>query len=324
MPADCWVSKPELSPVLTNRDDPLTKLTQPLKWHGGKHYLAQRIIAQFPPHLHYVEPYFGGGSVLLARDPTRDWLIDDAWKARHGEKIPARLRGCSEVVNDSNGWLMNFWKHLRDGHLFEEFQRRVTGTPFSQAAFDEACDTMDRMRCDPGSTNSDAALAFFIRCRQSRQGLGTVFATMTRKRTRGSVNEQANAYWGVIDGLPEVHQRLRNVVMLDSGDALQVIKQQDGPHTLFYLDPPYLHETRVTTNDYENEMTKAQHFGLLELLVSIEGKFILSGYHSAMYDDHAERFGWRCLEIQIDNKASRKATKETKTECLWMNYQPGT
>jgi len=62
------------------------KLTQPLKWHGGKHYLAKAIIELMPPHVHYVEPYFGGGSVLLEKDPV----------------------GVSEVVNDRNRELMNF------------------------------------------------------------------------------------------------------------------------------------------------------------------------------------------------------------------------
>ena len=32
-------------------------LSSPLKWHGGKHYLAKKIIELMPPHLHYVEPY---------------------------------------------------------------------------------------------------------------------------------------------------------------------------------------------------------------------------------------------------------------------------
>lgn len=40
--------------------------TSPLKWHGGKHYLAARIVALMPPHTHYVEPFAGGLSVLLA------------------------------------------------------------------------------------------------------------------------------------------------------------------------------------------------------------------------------------------------------------------
>ena len=36
-----------------------TKVSQPLKWRGGKHYLARRIIDRMPPHLAYVEPYGG-------------------------------------------------------------------------------------------------------------------------------------------------------------------------------------------------------------------------------------------------------------------------
>ena len=60
-------------------------LTQPIKWHGGKHYLAAKIINLMPEHIHFVEPFFGGGSVLLEKDPT----------------------GVSEVVNDIDGELTN-------------------------------------------------------------------------------------------------------------------------------------------------------------------------------------------------------------------------
>ncbi len=45
------------------------RLTQPLKWHGGKRYTAQKIINLMPRHLSYVEPYCGGCAVLLNRDP---------------------------------------------------------------------------------------------------------------------------------------------------------------------------------------------------------------------------------------------------------------
>ena len=38
----------------------VTKTSKPLKWHGGKHYLADRIIRLMPAHTHYVEPYAGG------------------------------------------------------------------------------------------------------------------------------------------------------------------------------------------------------------------------------------------------------------------------
>jgi DNA adenine methylase len=62
-------------------------VNSPLKWHGGKRYLAKRLVAMMPPHLHYVEPFAGGLSVLLAKDPE----------------------GVSEVVNDLDGELSNFW-----------------------------------------------------------------------------------------------------------------------------------------------------------------------------------------------------------------------
>ncbi len=110
--------------------------------------------------------------------------------------------------------------------------------------------------------------------------------------------------------------------MICNRDALELIRQQDGPQTLFYCDPPYVHSSRSTTGEYAHEMTDADHQQLLESLVAIEGKFLLSGYPSELYARYAEQHGWRCIEIEIDNKASSAKSKQIKTECLWMNYQP--
>ena len=103
-------------------------------------------------------------------------------------------------------------------------------------------------------------------------------------------------------------------------NALAFIQKYDHPKAMLYLDPPYLHETRVTTKDYDFEMGVKDHADLLSCLSHLKGKFIISGYPSDMYDKHARRLGWRKVERQIDNKASGKKTKDQKTECLWMNY----
>jgi DNA adenine methylase len=288
-------------------------LVRPLKWHGGKHYLAKWIISHFPPHLHYVEPYFGGGAVLFARDPTKNWYINEEWKLHNGEIVPARLKGCSEVINDIDKGLTNFWKVLKDETKFDKFVRIVEATPFSKIDWLESIECNS---CDP----VERATAFFVRYRQSRQGLGRDFATLSRKRTRGGRNEQSNSWLSAIDGLSSIHERLRGVVIL-CDHAINVIRQQDEDTTLFYLDPTYLHETRTTTKEYgEHEMTPEDHETLLQTLVSLEGKFILSGYHSDMYDDFAADQGWRCEEYEIDNKASGKKKKDKKIECLWMNF----
>jgi DNA adenine methylase len=266
--------------------------SRPLKWHGGKTYLAPWILSHFPDHVHYVETHFGGGAVFFAK-PLQ------------------MIEGHSEVVNDVHGELMNFWAVLAEVNEFQEFHRIVTAMPLSVDLFE-----VSRILY---SGNAERALAFFVRYRQSRQGLGKDFATLSKNRTRRGMNEQVSSWLSAIDGLPEAHSRLIRVAVLNY-DAVKVIKREDSSNTLFYCDPPYLHATRVTTDDYEHEMTEDDHRELLETLSGIQGRFILSGYHSPLYDDFAKRCGWRLAEKVIDNKASSKKVKDTRVECLWMNF----
>ena len=134
------------------------------------------------------------------------------------------------------------------------------------------------------------------------------------------MNEQVSAWLNAIEGLPAVHARLKRVLILNR-PALDVIREQDGPRTLFYADPPYLHETRVTTSEYgEFEMSEKEHDYLLQTLGNIEGKFILSGYRSELYDTAAEVFGWNRHEKKIHNHASGAKTKPVMTECCWTNF----
>ncbi len=288
-------------------------LTQPIKWHGGKYYLRKWIIDLMPPHLHYVEPFFGSGGILLARDPNRNWM------ASRDEKLPAAIQGSSEVANDIHGELTNFWRVLQNADDFEAFCRRIELTPFSEVEFKETLQNPYGDKSHGQESRVERAVQFFILARQSRQGLMRDFATLSRNRTRSRINEQVSAWLNVIEGLPDIHQRLRNVVILNQ-DACEVICKQDGQHTLFYCDPPYLHETRSTTGEYAFEMTESQHVKLLDVLANIQGKFMLSGYPSNLYQDRQRQHGWNCHVCLIDNKAAAGKVKEKKEECLWCNF----
>lgn len=276
----------------------------PLKWHGGKAYLAPKIVALMPKHTHYVEPYAGGLSVMLAKDPE----------------------GISEVVNDINGALTNFWQCLACPASFKEFQRQAQAVPFCETLWLHAVEKISKPCNAPGMICQSCALAFFVACRQSLAGRMQDFAPLSRTRTRRGMNEQTSAWMNAVDGLPAVHARLRRVAILNR-PALEVIRQQDGPDTLFYLDPPYLHETRATTGEYAHEMTEADHAELLNRLVSkrfsggaLEGKFMLSGYRSELYDSYAKKFGWTRRDFELPNNSAGGKAKRRMIECVWCNF----
>ena len=123
-------------------------LVQPLKWWGGKHYLAKHIIALMPRHLHYVEPYAGGLALLLEKDP---FDRSKYWGKKGYEQ------GISEVVNDIHRELTNFWRVLQREDTFAAFQRRVEATPFSQVEWEEA----EARQHPAGDWDVEAAAAFF-------------------------------------------------------------------------------------------------------------------------------------------------------------------
>lgn len=270
----------------------MNNIIQPLKWHGGKGYLASRIISLFPQHLHYCEPFAGGLAVLLARDPE----------------------GVSEVVNDLNKKLTNFWKVLADSIWFAEFSRVVEATPFSEYCWQSA-NRLDPENCTSSVTR---AVAFFVHVRQSLAGRQQAFAPLSRNRTRRGMNEQASAWLTAVEGLPAVHARLKRVVVLNR-PALEVIRTQDGENTLHYADPPYLHETRATTMEYGAfEMAEDDHRELLDTLTQCKGKVMLSGYRSELYDTLLK--SWNRHDFDLPNNAASGANKRRMTESLWCNF----
>ena len=74
---------------------------KPIKWHGGKSYLADWIRQHYPArsrYTHSLKPYAGGLGTLFCS--------------------VASVRSLRAAVNDIDGRLTNFWSVLRDPDLF--------------------------------------------------------------------------------------------------------------------------------------------------------------------------------------------------------------
>jgi DNA adenine methylase len=262
-------------------------IRSPVKWHGGKRYLAKRIIENFPPHRVYLEAFGGGGSVLL-------------------NKPPAEV----ETYNDLDRRITRLFRVLREqGDRFLEKARLI---PYSQVEFEEAA------TYPPGATDLDMALCDFVRWRQSFGGKGESWS-YTTGRARGGMAGDVNGWWSAIDQLPAVIDRIRRVQIICQS-ALVAIPRFDHPEGLIYCDPPYVHSTRDenTRAVYHNEMSDDDHRQLAELLHDCKAKVVLSGYPSALYDELYS--DWRVISFDIANHSAGGKEKGRETECLWLSF----
>jgi DNA adenine methylase len=269
----------------------------PLKWHGGKYYLAPKIVALMPAHVHYVEPFAGGLAVLLAHP---------------GE-------GRSELVNDLDQDLVNFWRVLRSPDLFPDFLRLCQSTPLARDEWDLAGRGLGT-----GADGLWRAWGFFVRCRQSlRRPDGPPSPRSPGRRTRRGHERAGVSAW--LDRRRGATRGARAAAGAWSSwrtcPALDAHPPGRTARTLCSTcDPPYLHETRAATDAYAHEMSDADHAKLLVALSHVEGKFLLSGYDSEMYRKAERVYGWNRHTFDLPNNAAGGGEKRRMTEVLWTNF----
>lgn len=259
----------------------------PVKWHGGKYYLAKKIIDLFPEHRIYLEPFGGAASVLLNKPPVE-----------------------VEAYNDLDLTISRLFRVLqKEGRKFAELLQFV---PYSQYEFEMAATYPD------GASDVEKAVCDYIRWRQSFGGQGKTWS-YTTTRARGGKAGDVNAWWTSIEQLPYIIERLKRVQLLHQ-PAIKAIKRFDHSEALIYCDPPYLHETRNPNSRdvYGIEMTTEEHIELGEALNECQSKVVISGYPSDLYKKMFK--GWREVEFDIANHSSGGKKKKRMREILWMNW----
>jgi DNA adenine methylase len=127
------------------------------------------------------------------------------------------------------------------------------------------------------------------------------------------------SWWlGGVDALDDIAQRLLRV-QIENRPAINVINLYDSDTTLFYCDPPYLHETRGDDQAYGYEMSNLQHKDLAIILNNCQAKVALSGYDCDAMNDLYPSDKW--LKT-VGKERTIHSTKGKRTEVLWINYNP--
>lgn len=248
-----------------------------LRYPGSKWSLASDIVSHFAPHYHYVEPFFGSGAVFFTKAPSGH-----------------------EVLNDTNGAVVNLFRVLRD-HT-EDLCWALETTPWARDEYDVS----DELS---GSAIEDAR-RFVVRCWQAH---ASDLAKKTGWKSRG-VRQRAG---GMSLRWKKVPEQLRDLAWrltdaeIENRPALEVIKRHAGSDCLIYADPPYPHGVRTQTM-YGEEMADSDHVELLDMLMRHPGPVVLSGYANELYDETLHR--WDRVTI----KAPKVEKAAARTEVLWV------
>ncbi|MFD3310092.1 DNA adenine methylase [Streptomyces sp. NPDC058694] len=262
-------------------------MKSPVPYFGSKQRIADWIVSLLPAHEHYVEPFAGGLSVLLAKQTSR-----------------------METVNDLDSELMTFWRVLRDRPA--ELLRACMLTPHGRAELTATWDP----------TTDELELARRIWCRLAQGRSGTLRNTGWRHYIdpAGSSTSMPGYLEAYALRLAAAAERLHSV-SLDALPALDVIARYGArPNVLLYVDPPYLGTTRGWGNNYRHELkTEAEHRALAAALADCRATVVLSGYHSPLYDELFD--GWHRYE-QTSMTGNATSAKD-RTEVLWSNAPLG-
>jgi DNA adenine methylase len=256
-------------------------------WYGGKFSHLDWLLPLLPQTQHYCEPFGGSAAVLLNREP-----------------MPV------ETYNDIDGEVVNFFRVLRDHR--EKLIEMIGLTPFSREEFEIA------LQRDDTIDDIERARRFFVRARQVRTGLAQTASSGRWAHclltSRAGMAGAVSRWLGSVEGLSEIAQRLLRV-QIEHASALEVIQRYDSPETLFYCDPPYLHESRGDSKAYAYEMTDEEHCKLAAVLHQVKGKVAISGYGSdLMFELYRD---WNCLQA---GERTIHSVKQTRVEMLWINY----
>lgn len=260
-------------------------IKSPVPYFGGKQMIAPWIVSLLPDHDHYVEPFCGGLSVLLAKQPSR-----------------------METVNDLDGRLVTFWRVLRDRP--EELIKACALTPHARTEFLAAY----------GDETDDLEVArrVWLTLIQGRSGTLRESRTGWRRHVTANGNLVPPFMAVSLERMAAAAERLRGV-SLECADALEIIAEYGrSDRVLLYVDPPYVGDVRA--RGYRHEMADAeQHRKLAIAFSDCKATVVLSGYSSPLYDELYDGWHRYARATHTGNAKSDKA----RTEVLWANRPLG-
>jgi len=206
---------------------------------------------------------------------------------------------------------MNIIKNDKD---YQELRKMLDCTLYARDEFKHA---LEIIKTNRGSSTS-RAWAFFVVVIMSMNHTANKNNTTqgnwaTSKTTRKGFAEIPVGFRDYISNLDFIRDRLK-YSYIENRDAIEVIQNWDSEETVFYLDPPYLPETRkMGRGTYNCEMSVKDHVSLLRIIKQCRGLVCLSGYESDLYREALMDWNSEIVDVH------ETYTKERRQEVIWYN-----
>lgn len=265
----------------------------PLTYYGGKQRLAERLVAEMPPHYAYLEAFAGGLAVLFEKP-----------------------RAQRETINDLDGAVAAFWEAVRDEP--EEFARVVAATPYSRSEWQRCgrnggCD-------EDGLGTVERARRLLVKIEQSFARSGTSWSPPSLLADRRG-RWQAGTWLNLPERIRLAAGRLEGVA-LESTDALELLPRFDQAATLIYCDPPYEgeHRREAVWHGYRYDTTPELWGELAEALLAIDTAAVMLSGYPCEATALLEESGWR--RVRLDQRrmsAAKLSGDELAPESVWLN-----
>ncbi len=254
----------------------------PITYYGGKQMLVKHLLVLIPDHRLYCEPFFGGGALFFAKPKSE-----------------------TEVINDLNGEVVNFYKVLQTN--YSELEKEVKSTLHSRELFNKA---REIYKNPSKHSELKRAWAFWTLTNQGFAGMVTSWGfgnTPSKEKSLANKRDDFSVAYS---------ERLRTV-QIECTDALKVMERCDGKDSFLYLDPPYFNSDMGHYKGY----TEKDYTQLLEKAARLKGKFLLSSYPSPVLNRFIKKHRWHVQKI-TKSVAVTKNTDKQKTEMMVFNYDP--
>jgi DNA adenine methylase len=254
----------------------------PISYYGGKQTMLKHLLQLVPQHEIYCEPFFGGGALFFAKEKSD-----------------------VEIINDSNGEVVNFFKIVKT--KFSELQKEIKGTLHSRELYKKAMVVYEHPAM---FTEVQRAWAFWTLTNQG-------FASMIGSWGFGKTNSKEKSLSNKREDFTKEYADRLKMAQIESNDALKVIARADSKETFFYIDPPYIGSDMGHYSGY----SEAEYEKLLSALTKVKGKFLLSSYPSPILTRFIRKHKWKTKRVE-KFIAVTKHTDKKKVEMLVYNFDP--